>query len=554
MRTKTIPGLFRILIPFLLLLLLFSCKKTDTGAIESNTEKFFNIKNNVSFETLRCIAELKRQNEITGFIEDLVKQSGFAYWDNALVNRKAVSNAPSFSSSQVQGGDTLVFIPLVKENENYVDGFLFFRINGIIEVHLYRNNDFDKFPYGSMNSEILKSEKVVQMLLKLDESIFGKRKFNLFDTELFKSDLIQNDSIQNVPKSVEYNRDMLNFEWMSVCFDSYHCHGCPPNQCDLCPLCYSIECVSLPVLVGGSGGGNEWPAEPPTGGSGGGGSNPCPTCPPPNQNCTPNGNCVIGTQIIEGRLPCGGCGNGPIVILPPEYNYGLNLVGDFPVPTTNLQWANSIDITGLVGHPCLENAAMTVINSNAFCEVLKNFLGIMPIGQIKIIVDDNPNPPGPGKTMPGSPNMPTVIHLYSKLLEHSTKSYALMTIIHEILHAEFDRIMLRAGFDQSARDTYQKLINYLHHARHDEVLDHEYMQLYYVPFFKNALQEVDFALGLTPHYKPNSNPPAIEVEYYDALAWSGLDEGPIWEQLGAYLTNLYGSILNRELYQGNGCN
>ncbi|MFN8247452.1 MAG: DUF3289 family protein [Ferruginibacter sp.] len=328
MRTKTIPGLFRTLIPFLLLLLLFSCKKTDTGTIESNTGKFFNIKRNVSFETLRCIAELKRQNEITGFIEDLVKQSGFAYWDKALVNRKAVSNASSFSSSQVQGGDTLVFIPLVKENENYVDGFLFFRINGAIEAHLYRANDYDKFAYGELTANELKAENVAEMLLALDKEIFGQRKFDLTDKNLFQFYLNEHDSIKEIPKTVEFVNDQSNGKFIQICYPSSR--RVPPTGCYL---------VSAQV-------GFEWPEDPPptTGGGGGGGG--CSTCTPPNQNCTPNGNCVIGTQIIEGRLPCGGCGNGPIVILPPEPNIFSDL--DIPVlEPQNPLIENGIDISDL---------------------------------------------------------------------------------------------------------------------------------------------------------------------------------------------------------------
>lgn len=500
MRTKTIPGLFRTLIPFLLLLLLFSCKKTDTGTIESNTGKFFNIKRNVSFETLRCIAELKRQNEITGFIEDLVKQSGFAYWDKALVNRKAVSNAPSFSSSQVQGGDTLVFIPLVKENENYVDGFLFFRINGAIEVHLYRNNDFDKFPYGSMNSEILKSEKVVQMLMKLDESIFGKRKFSLSDTELFKSDLVQNDSIRNVPKSVEYNRDMLNFEWMSVCFDSYHCHGCPPNQCDLCPLCYSIECVSLPVLVGGSGGGNEWPAEPPTGGSGGGGSNPCPTCPPPNQNCTPNGNCVIGTQIIEGRLPCGGCGNGPIVILPVD------------PPSIN----QSI-IDSLTGYPCAQSILQRLPSINAMTQsLIQNVFGVNDSVNIMFVAKTFSDTLLDGRTIEAYTNANGIlnykIQLNTYMLNIASQDYLVATIMHESIHA------------------------YLYYKKHtlDSLTFHQQFPLYdstptnMGQHLQMAASYVQVISDVIKSFNPSLNN-SVDSIYANALAWGGLEKTPAFQ-------------------------
>lgn len=61
------------------------------------------------------------------------------------------------------------------------------------------------------------------------------------------------------------------------------------------------------------GGTPNWPPDPPISPppGGGGGNNPT----PPN-NCTGVNECRPGSQIVEGKVPCGGCGGGPIVVVP----------------------------------------------------------------------------------------------------------------------------------------------------------------------------------------------------------------------------------------------
>lgn len=67
-----------------------------------------------------------------------------------------------------------------------------------------------------------------------------------------------------------------------------------------------------PTGGGGSNGGTpNWPPDPPTNPGGGGGNNP-----PGPTNCTGVNECRPGSQIVEGKVPCGGCGSGPITTIP----------------------------------------------------------------------------------------------------------------------------------------------------------------------------------------------------------------------------------------------
>ncbi len=68
----------------------------------------------------------------------------------------------------------------------------------------------------------------------------------------------------------------------------------------------------------------EWPDDdiPPTGGGGGNGGGG--SSEPPETDCTGVQDCGLGSRIVEGRVPCGDCGPGPIVIVPPEDDMDAN--------------------------------------------------------------------------------------------------------------------------------------------------------------------------------------------------------------------------------------
>ncbi|MBC7934765.1 MAG: hypothetical protein H7Y86_05315, partial [Rhizobacter sp.] len=103
-----------------------------------------------------------------------------------------------------------------------------------------------------------------------------------------------------------------------------HCGVTCTDWQDGCPQCSAFVCTNPPSPGGsGTGTGTSWPPDPGPGAfppppgpsSGGGGSNP----PPGSGNCSGTNNCgQLRSLIIEGRVPCGGCGSGPIIVIPPD--------------------------------------------------------------------------------------------------------------------------------------------------------------------------------------------------------------------------------------------
>jgi hypothetical protein len=240
-------------------------------------------------------------------------------------------------------------------------------------------------------------------------------------------------------------------------------------------------------------------------------------------------------------------------ILPDASLYGMNVVDDFPTLTSSSEWNNSIDETGLNGHPCLLSILNAIKNSSTFHSTLENFTGTNATGNIKFRTNNLTDIADAARTFYSVARQHSTIEFSLALLARGSKSYATITFVHEMIHADFDRILMRMGANPSIRDTYPKVVNALGRLKRSDLEDHEFMANEYVPFLKSVFQEVDAALGLAPHYKPGSTT-EIDPDYYDAMAWSGLEGTTAWNNLPSDKRTAYTAILQREAYQGTGCN
>ncbi|HRD56836.1 MAG TPA: hypothetical protein PK504_02245 [Ferruginibacter sp.] len=308
-----------------------SCKKMDVH-VGNDTEiqsRFFNVPNNEAAVVHKVAAALKKQNNIGGFIPSFAKKEGYAVWDKSLIYYPEPLTNTYGRNGENETQDTIeVFTPIVLENDNIVNGFFFSRIVGdSVALHLYRANDYDLFPNGKIDSTVVTAELIIIKLLQLNDEIFGHKKYELLDSNAFKKEIhgkyrtIELDTNSNNNGGSETGRIKVRGNCTFTCYynQTPECIS-TTNWCTFCQLyyCYS-NCPSTPGSgtgtgsPSGGGGGYNWPPDPPiaTGGSGGGGGSS-------TGNCIP-GNCrTSSTLIVEGRVPCGGCGGGPIIILPPE--------------------------------------------------------------------------------------------------------------------------------------------------------------------------------------------------------------------------------------------
>ncbi len=115
----------RLLFPGLILtglLVYISCRKVDRQPDEPSTSliesKFFT--NHVSPNPLvQAITQFtKGQNNKYQFVDKLVKQIGYPYWDKAITVASGASNRGASDSNYI------TFIPFVRDSQNYVNATL----------------------------------------------------------------------------------------------------------------------------------------------------------------------------------------------------------------------------------------------------------------------------------------------------------------------------------------------------------------------------------------------------------------------------------------------
>ncbi|MEO7446159.1 MAG: hypothetical protein ABIT96_07085 [Ferruginibacter sp.] len=302
-----------------------SCKKIDSSFNETNIPAkadYFLLSDSFPLAVRKVAGELNRQNKLTNFLPKMIKQNGNPLWDKAIVTYK---NKPAASfTQQLQGEtDTVVYVPFVAPNDNIVNSFIVGRVNDSTKINLYRGSDYNKYRYGPVQDAYTTADKIAFQLLILNEQVFGHRTYMGTDKNLFQQ------FQQTVPDTslffIELNLEDPNPTSANY-VHTYYLTYCVPR-----PATGSCNAISYNNITPGIGnwccGSSsfqvedeyQWPPEdnPPTGGGnggsgsggGGGGSEP------PEEDCTGE-TCMATSQVMNGILPCGDCGPGPIVIAP----------------------------------------------------------------------------------------------------------------------------------------------------------------------------------------------------------------------------------------------
>ena len=159
--------------------LLISCKK-DTIK-NSNREKFLDVANDAHPVLTRIANTIDLQNKSGNFLPRIVKEEGIAIWTKADI----------FTGMKIAGHeskDTLVIIPLVLENTQYVNSLLICNVSeanvniNIVQGRYYHAYGFSKKP-GYLNADW-----VVAMIMYYDNKLFETKEFTILDDRLFKAD------------------------------------------------------------------------------------------------------------------------------------------------------------------------------------------------------------------------------------------------------------------------------------------------------------------------------------------------------------------------------
>jgi hypothetical protein len=275
------------------------CKKSDISPeklseITTNPNgKFFDVPGDAPLIIKTISASIKKHDEKKHFLPGFIRLVGYAKWSKAKIfNLEQNSTTGRLSGDQSEG--RLIYIPFVKDSQNYVNSILTVRINASDTIYrMLHAKRYKSFGYETSDPTKWNAKDVFHLFSEFDNSVFGHKKFLVKDTNLFKPSFGFKQTMVSFLKS----SNGLRQNTTSRLTDSYEvCAGYEVCDIEVAPAyarvsqtlrttsCSYIDVCTVYTTGGGDGGGDGsgWTGTGDgTGGTGGTGSgtgfyeNPC---------------------------------------------------------------------------------------------------------------------------------------------------------------------------------------------------------------------------------------------------------------------------------------
>lgn len=160
---------------FLALVLFFACRKVEITSTSISTEEKFFSNHPTSDSKLNAIINyVKRQNDKKHFVNKVVDQIGYPYWDKSLVLN---SNSKTMKGKSDSGINVFV-IPFVRDNQNAV--------NACLQVLTTATDTTIKYlcdwQYRDTVSAGIGARQQTLLLMQLDKQVFGSRVYKIKDS------------------------------------------------------------------------------------------------------------------------------------------------------------------------------------------------------------------------------------------------------------------------------------------------------------------------------------------------------------------------------------
>lgn len=298
---------------------MLSCTKIDiendsaqTSNLASDvTQKFFSLPANASPALQRIAVEMKTRNDKNEFVKQFVSYNGYPVWNKMQIIVHPATGSSSAPAARGSGNDTIVILPIVAENADYVNGFISVTLNGNITYNLYRGGDYDLYTFNNVPADSISAEKAAVQMVLLNHHVFGYTKFKVNDKRLFRNHFSSSFDTTGAEIEVEIHPPSAVTNALSYT----ECNEvCVYNVCTICgepscPLSFGIcweTCTTYEFPDGGGGGGTP---------SGGGGDPPppppfpCPSSqsrgvPPPTCGPTPFPQPIVPIPTQPQPSPC----------------------------------------------------------------------------------------------------------------------------------------------------------------------------------------------------------------------------------------------------------
>jgi len=354
-------SIFTNLTKFLLLIILIisSCKKADFIPLQKSSDLsvFFMADSTISIEVKRVIDAMKSRNDAELIAGNIQQSNGVPLWSHAKISRSEDFQTKANNNSFNMNGDTIVIIPLMIPNSNFINGFIRAKLNGEVSLDLFRGGDYDLY---NTNTNSINPDKAALQIIWLNTEIFSTTKYKIPDPSLFKINGVTYSGNQERILTVNSITDLASsgkFATVEICTtmpninDGCSCSHHDFNQCDCTTpgCCWITSCEEIYLGGGGGSGGSGSPSPlpGPNGGGGGGGSGgdpfPCPS-----------------TQDKAVPLPgCNPPGPGPVILVP---------TSAVIVYLTNQLQLNIQEINWLIGHQDMAIFLESMLLANQYQE------------------------------------------------------------------------------------------------------------------------------------------------------------------------------------------
>ena len=172
-----------------------SCRKIDHVTISdyATTSRFFQAKRNVKPAVNQIIEKIRNDDEKYHFVNQIVKNEGYAIRDKAILQLELTINSKESSKNDIENEDTVVLIPLVLANTEYVNSFYAVKLSDDISIKLFSGKDYKTYPYGKDWDTKMTADKVAAEIMNLERETFGHNYFIITDPKLFANDTIERD-------------------------------------------------------------------------------------------------------------------------------------------------------------------------------------------------------------------------------------------------------------------------------------------------------------------------------------------------------------------------
>ena len=269
-------------------MLFAACKKADFAQKSSlqNEERFFKLPANARPELKRIVEDLKIKNKIHPFNNEFIASEGYPLWEFAQFKKRKF-NVTNRGDGNEQ--DSLVQVPIVQEEAQYVKDILNIRIDSSILYKLIAGEEYASFGFNKdPNRTTPNANDIVGTIMAYEHLIWGQNIFEITDNRLFDNwpqGAPKPDSFYVVQK---FTTTYSTITWVCGFHTGGQLQSCPPGEehCfELIPEICSITWVS--TTYEGDGDSGEWEPIPPTitpGSSSGSGTGTNPTTKNPPNN------------------------------------------------------------------------------------------------------------------------------------------------------------------------------------------------------------------------------------------------------------------------------